>query len=95
MEPSGQALVDAAKADGTWSLLDGVENLQVPADLADALSALPGSADTFSAFPRSVRRGILEWIVTAKTPTTRSRRVGETAVAAAAGERAHQQARRR
>ena len=33
MGPAGQAAIDAAKENGTWSLLDDVENLVVPEDL--------------------------------------------------------------
>lgn len=41
-------------------------------------------------FPRSVRRGILEWILDANRPETRAKRIAETASAAAAGRRANQ-----
>jgi uncharacterized protein YdeI (YjbR/CyaY-like superfamily) len=94
LEPSGRAVVDAAKADGSWSLLDAVEALEVPADLAEAFDALPGSREQWEAFPRSAKRAILEWIVMAKRPATRARRVDETARSAARGERANQWPRR-
>ncbi len=90
MRPAGIAAVERAKADGTWSMLDEVENLVVPDDLAAALAARPPAAATFEGFPRSVRRGILEWIVQAKRPQTRERRVRETAELAHRGERANQ-----
>jgi uncharacterized protein YdeI (YjbR/CyaY-like superfamily) len=35
----GRAVIDRARADGTWTALDGVEALEVPPDLADALEA--------------------------------------------------------
>lgn len=90
MEPAGRAVIEAAKADGTWTLLDDVENLVVPDDLATAFDGHAGSRETWDAFPRSVRRGILEWIVQAKRPDTRGRRVEETARLAARGERANE-----
>ncbi len=90
MAPAGQAAIDAAKASGSWTLLDEVEDLVVPDDLAAALAERPGSAGHWERFPRSVRRSILEWIVQAKRPETRARRVLETAERAARGERAHQ-----
>ena len=37
MAPAGLAVVEAAKADGSWTLLDAVEDLLVPDDLAAAL----------------------------------------------------------
>ena len=90
MTPAGLAKVDAAKADGTWTSLDAVEDLVVPPDLATALAAYPPAADHFAAFPRSAKRGILEWIHTAKRPDTRAKRVAETATLAARNERANQ-----
>ncbi|MGV8965273.1 MAG: YdeI/OmpD-associated family protein [Cellulomonas sp.] len=90
MAPAGQRMVDLAQASGTWSLLDDVENLIVPDDLAEAFDALPGAAAHWESFPRSVRRGILEWIVQAKRPETRANRVRETADRAVRGERANQ-----
>lgn len=56
MHPSGLAVVESAKADGSWSLLDSVENLEVPDDLSAAFAERPGSSDSFASFPRSVRR---------------------------------------
>ena len=89
MRPAGQALIDAAKADGSWTLLDAVENLEIPDDLAAALIRYPGSAAHFGAFPRSAKRGILEWIVQAKRAPTRANRIEETARLAARNERAN------
>jgi uncharacterized protein YdeI (YjbR/CyaY-like superfamily) len=90
MAPAGAAVVAAARADGSWSKLDDVEDLVVPSDLAAAFVEHPGSADEWEAFPRSAKRGILEWIVQAKKPETRAKRVAETAELAARRERANQ-----
>ena len=35
--PAGQALVDAAKANGAWTVADEIEDLVIPDDLAEAL----------------------------------------------------------
>ena len=75
---------------GTWALLDDVEDLVVPDDLAAAFARHPGSRDSWDGFSRSAKRSILEWIVTAKRPETRSKRIAETAEKASRGERAHQ-----
>ena len=90
MTDAGRAVIERAKADGSWSLLDDVENLVVPDDLAAALAERPPARDHFDAFPRGVRRSILEWIAQAKRPETRSRRVEETATLASRNERANQ-----
>ena len=65
----------------------------VPDDLAAALAALDGARAHWDAFPRSVRRGVLEWIAQARRPGTRARRVAETAEKPARGERADQWSR--
>lgn len=90
MTGAGQAKIDAATGDGSWTKLDTVDALEVPPDLRAALDARPGAAANWDAFPRSARRGILEWIVQAKTDATRQRRVLETAEKAAQNERANQ-----
>ena len=90
MTPAGVATVAAAKADGSWSMLDAVEALEVPSDLQAALAANPAAQQHWEAFPRSAKRAILEWIATAKRAETRARRVEETARLAAENIRANQ-----
>ena len=51
---------------------------------------VPRPPARFDAFPPSVRRGILQWIASAKKPETRARRVEETARLAARNVRANQ-----
>lgn len=90
LEPAGRAVLEAARADGSWNLLDSVEALEVPDDLASALDALPGAREQWDGFPPSARKQILHWIVLAKRPETRRRRVAEAAEKAVHGERANQ-----
>jgi uncharacterized protein YdeI (YjbR/CyaY-like superfamily) len=90
MTPAGQAKITAAQADGSWTALDAIENLIVPPDLAAALAAHGAAATHWANFPRSVQRGILEWISTAKKPATRAKRIAETARLAADNRRANQ-----
>jgi uncharacterized protein YdeI (YjbR/CyaY-like superfamily) len=87
---AGRAVIDRAKADGSWTLLDGVEDGIVPVDLAAALDARAPARQHFDAFPRSARRALLEWIVQAKRPETRHRRIEETAIRAQRNERANE-----
>lgn len=90
MEPAGLAVVEAAKASGTWTALDDVEDLVEPPELAAALDAEPAARTNWDAFPRSVRRATLEWISTAKRPATVAQRVRETVELAAENRRANQ-----
>jgi uncharacterized protein YdeI (YjbR/CyaY-like superfamily) len=90
LQPAGLAKIEQAQADGSWTALDAVEELQVPADLVAALVAQPPAESNFLAFPRSAKRGILEWIQNAKRPETRAARIAETARLAKVNERANQ-----
>jgi uncharacterized protein YdeI (YjbR/CyaY-like superfamily) len=90
MAPAGLAKVEAAKQDGTWSALDAVEALEIPTDLEDALDENPVAKGFFEGFPRSVKRGILEWILNAKRPETRAKRIAETVDLAERNIRANQ-----
>lgn len=76
------------RADGSWTLLDEVEAGVVPSDLERAFDGRPGSRGAWDGFPWSARRGMLEWLVTAKRDATRAKRVAAIAEAAERGERA-------
>jgi uncharacterized protein YdeI (YjbR/CyaY-like superfamily) len=90
MMPAGLAKLEDAKRDGSWSRLDAVEVLEIPPDLSAAFAEYPNAQHFFNAFPRSVKRSILEWIANAKKPDTRKRRVTETARLAETNVRANQ-----
>jgi uncharacterized protein YdeI (YjbR/CyaY-like superfamily) len=90
MAPAGISAVERAKANGSWTILDAVERLELPDDLQAALEARPPARANWEAFPRSGRRTLLEWIVLARRDETRARRVEETAAAAQRNERANE-----
>jgi uncharacterized protein YdeI (YjbR/CyaY-like superfamily) len=89
MAPPGLAAVARARADGSWTRLDGATALRDPLDLVAALDAHPGAAEAWAGFPPSHRRANLEWIAQAKRPATRAARIGQIAACAARGERAN------
>lgn len=90
MQPAGIKAVELAKSTGTWTLIDGAQNAEIPQDLMDAFNDLEGSHENFAAFPRGVRKQILEWIALAKTDATRQKRILETATLAQRNIRANQ-----
>ncbi len=90
MSASGSVLVEQAKRDKSWNALDDVEDLIVPDDLAAALADAPPARAHWDAFPPSTRKGILEWILNAKRPTTRQKRIDETTRLAQQNKRANQ-----
>lgn len=73
--PRGIAVIEQARVDGSWSKLDDVEDGIEPDDLRAALDADPDARRNWDAFPRSVKRGLLELITQAKRPETRERRI--------------------
>ena len=93
MHAAGLAAIERAKANGSWTALDAIEQGIVPPDLSAALEAHPPAAERFAAFPWSARRAILIWVADAKKPETRAARVLETAVRAAKNERANERPR--
>jgi uncharacterized protein YdeI (YjbR/CyaY-like superfamily) len=90
MRPAGLAAIARAKENGSWTLLDDVEQGIIPDDLAAALAAHPPAAANFEAFPKSVKRMHLERVAQARRPETRAERVLEIARRAARNERAFQ-----
>ena len=88
MTPAGRALVEAAKIDGSWYVLDRIDDLTMPDDLTAALAADPAAERYFAAFPPSTKKAILFWIASAKKPETRAKRVAETVRLAAENRRA-------
>jgi len=88
MAPAGLAAIERAKANGSWELLDSVERLEVPDDLAAALESHRAAASNFAAFPPSARKMLLGWVALARRPETRASRITQVAEAAARNERA-------
>lgn len=87
MHSSGLASVERARASGAWDAMAEVDVLVVPDDLRESLQAEPPAWAEFEGFPPSVRRNILRWIASAKTPPTREKRIALTVSEAAAGRR--------
>jgi uncharacterized protein YdeI (YjbR/CyaY-like superfamily) len=86
MAPAGLAAIERAKTNGSWEVLDAVERLEVPADLAAALDARPPAAANFAAFTPSARKNLLGWVALAVRPGTRAARIATVADAAARNE---------
>lgn len=87
MQPPGLASVDAAKTSGAWDEMNEVDDLVIPDDLRQALTAAPPAAEVFGTFPPSVTRNILRWIAAAKTAPTRTKRIAATVDEARHGRR--------
>jgi len=79
--PAGLEKVEAARRDGSWEMLDAIENLAVPADLREALSEYPEAFLVFKGLPDSTRKNIVRWIGSAKRIETRYKRIEKTVLA--------------
>lgn len=85
MAPAGLAAVERAKADGSWTILDGPEAGIVPTDLDEAMSAA-GVRDAFDGLTAGSRKAILAWLVMAKREATRQTRIRKAVEALTKGE---------
>ena len=85
MTPAGRAVIEVAQRDGSWAMLDDVEELRIPDDLAAALAADPAAGRHFAGFSASARKQALWWIISARRPATRAARIQETVRLAAQG----------
>jgi uncharacterized protein YdeI (YjbR/CyaY-like superfamily) len=85
MTDSGRRAIEVAKANGWWSLMDDVEDLVEPDDLATALDATPAARHHWDGFAASLRKQMLWWLITAAKPDTRARRIAAIVAEAAEG----------
>jgi len=90
MTDKGLKVIEEAKLNGNWTALDKIENIELPDDLQKALCKNKEAEKFFNSFPRSVKKGILEWIQNAKKEETRSKRIEETVLLATKNIRANQ-----
>jgi uncharacterized protein YdeI (YjbR/CyaY-like superfamily) len=88
MTDAGRAAIGIAKDNGWWTILDPVEDLIEPDELAVALDAEPEARRQWDAFPPSARRAMLWWVVSAMRAETRRKRISAIVTSAARGERA-------
>jgi len=88
MTDAGLVKIEAAKRDGSWNRLDAVEELRVPEDLENALSANGNARKNFESFSDSAKKQLLWWIESAKTQETRSKRVSQAVIIAAENRKA-------
>jgi uncharacterized protein YdeI (YjbR/CyaY-like superfamily) len=77
MTPAGLARIEEAKADGSWTLLDEVEALEIPEDLAARFEINVTAGAAFAVLPDSKKKQLLYWIRTAKRESTRATRIAE------------------
>ena len=75
MTTAGLQKIEAAKKDGSWSALDKIEALEMPAALQKALTRNKKALAHFNGFPSSARKQLFLWVESAKTPVTKEKRI--------------------
>lgn len=79
MTEEGFRSIETAKQNGSWTILDEVEELIIPDNLESAFKKYEGAKDYFSSLSKTARKIMLQWIVLAKRPQTRQNRIDEIA----------------
>jgi uncharacterized protein YdeI (YjbR/CyaY-like superfamily) len=77
MTKAGLDCIEIAKQNGSWEILDSVEELTIPKDLETKLKSKANAMDYFLSLSKSVRKAMLQWLVLAKQQETRQRRISE------------------
>ncbi|WP_295120122.1 YdeI family protein [uncultured Chitinophaga sp.] len=87
MAQPGLDSITVAKSNGYWSILDDVEALIIPTDLATELKKDKATAAYFEGLARSNKKQLLQLIVLAQRPETRAKRLLEVVTAAQQGQK--------
>src|SRR5690606_13350946 len=66
MTEAGLHCIKIAKQNGSWTILDSVEELEVPIDLEKELKLKTNAYDFFFSLSKSTKKGLLQWLVMAK-----------------------------
>ena len=75
MQNEGYKSIEFAKENGSWTILDGVEALEIPEDLKSEFANYKGSMEFFDSLSKSVKKGLLYWVISAKRKETRQKRI--------------------
>lgn len=87
MSQAGFAIIDIAKRNGSWTILDDAEALVIPDDLDTALASRPGSREFFQGLSRTDKRNLLQWLILGKRAETRAKRIAAIVENAAVGKK--------
>ena len=86
MTTAGIAVIDRAKANGSWTILDPVEALEIPSDHREAFDNNPEVAERYEALGTGGKKQVLWSVVSAKRAETRAARVAAIVARGQSGE---------
>lgn len=79
MRAAGYDSIEIAKENGSWTVLDAIEELLIPEDLKEELANHQGASHYFDSLSKSDTKILLYWVLSAKRSETRKKRVVEIA----------------
>lgn len=82
MAEAGHKSIAVAKENGSWTILDAIEALIIPEDLKNELANCKGASEFFESLSKSNKKILLHWVISAKRPETRHKRILEIAASA-------------
>ena len=71
MREAGYKSIDIAKENGSWTILDNIEALVMPEELKAKLTDYKDAMEYFDSLSKSVKKGLLYWVVSAKRKETK------------------------
>jgi uncharacterized protein YdeI (YjbR/CyaY-like superfamily) len=74
---AGFDAIEIAKENGSWTILDDVESLNIPLELQNEFECNPNAKKYFQSLSNSVKKQFLYWIVSAKRDETKQKRIDE------------------
>ncbi|MDC6388438.1 YdeI/OmpD-associated family protein [Maribacter sp. PR1] len=77
MKEAGYKSIEIAKENGSCTILDTVERLEIPEDLEQELRRQKGAMKYFESLNKSSKKGLLYWVASAKRDDTRNKRISE------------------
>jgi uncharacterized protein YdeI (YjbR/CyaY-like superfamily) len=82
MTPAGQKVIDCAKENGNWEVPEEIDSETIPADLDLLFQKNKVAKVNFEAFSSAAKKMMISWILAAKRPETRAKRIKETVLCA-------------
>lgn len=87
MTQAGLQSIEIAKQNGSWTILDSAEALELPPEMEQEFEQHPKAGAFFGSLSKSARKVMLMWIAMAKRPATKLQRIAEIVECAKEGKK--------
>lgn len=77
MNQAGLEIIETAKLNGSWTILNEIDDLIIPEELVLALNTQPNLMDNFLSLSKSIRKLLLYKLMVAKRTETKQKRIAE------------------